>query len=152
MPNQKLIDKHLIQVLAAMILVAIPLLYFAPPDGLDSRLYYTGEQAHQIFSNFDKTTIKSYVITALIDFLFMGVYSYALIISLKRLFPNYKKIIFLAILPGALDFIETSGILYALLTPPPYSFFHWLGMITFSKWAIGLVCFLLVLLGTLIKP
>ena len=64
-------------------------------------------------------------------------YSLLFFLGLKKIFPNQKVVVVLALLPGLFDLIETSFIIYSLKTDGTHQFFNWLGVATFLKWATG---------------
>ncbi|MBY0372044.1 hypothetical protein K2X33_15270 [bacterium] len=105
----------------------ILMLTFGPHPTLDTKLYYTGDEARALLGGFDASQTHAYFLNELFDLLLIASYS-ALFYRLK---------VFVPFLPGAFDLVETSYILYALKTPGAHGFLDYLGVVTFLKWVSG---------------
>jgi len=120
----------------------------SPSAILDARLYYTGDQARELLGGFNASERLAYFHNELLDFLFMATYSALLFLWARRVLPARFR--WIAFVPGVLDLIETSFILYAASSAGPWAFFDWLGCITLLKWVTGgVVIVVLVVRGVL---
>jgi len=118
-----------------------------PPETLDMKLYYSGDQARALLQSFSPTQLHAYFINELFDLLLMSSYTVLYFIGLTWAFPSRRIFKTLAFVPAAFDFIETSFILYATKFPGPHAFFDWLGYATFLKWTTGTVLTTIYLYG-----
>jgi hypothetical protein len=114
---------------------------------LDARLYYSAQEARDLFVVMTAPEREAYFKTEIFDLLFICSYTALFIVLFGKLFPRNLFFLYLAIVPGLCDLIETSAILYALKFAEPLYAFDWLGIFTWLKWVIGaaVVIFLIVM-------
>lgn len=114
---------------------------------LDGRLYYSAQEARDLFVLMTSPERQAYFKTEIVDLFFILTYTAIFIVTFGKLFPRNLFFLYLAIIPGLCDLIETSVILYALKYSEPLYAFDWLGIFTWLKWVIGagVVIFLFVM-------
>lgn len=116
---------------------------------LDSRLYYTAEEALVYLTSLDSEKVSAYLNVNKFDFAFIFIYTMLLLTSLKKVLSAKKYYRVLGIIPGTLDLIETSAIRTYLKNPAQTYFFNWLGYVTFLKWISGALILLFFIISFL---
>ncbi len=138
----------------ALLIIAVAVLglgmtYFGPHRTLDTHLYYSGDQARAFLAEFSPLETRVYIINECFDLVFLSLYTALFYFGFKKAFPK-SRYAFIALIPGALDLIETVLILYALNFGAAQTYFDWLGTVTFLKWSLG-ATLLLILAARLIR-
>ena len=116
---------------------------------LDTRLFYSSNEAIQYFAQMTMLHSKLYLHHELLDLVYLCVYSILFFNLFEILFPLNKKLLFLAFLPGVFDLLETSSILYVLRGGSVSRVSAWLGTSTLLKWITG-TALLLTYIGRII--
>jgi hypothetical protein len=104
-----------------LVIAAVPMLLLPTPGSLDVRFYYSGAQARAFLTGLSAAQAHTYLLHEWWDLLFIAAYSW---IFVKLLRTRW------ALLPGALDFVETTMIIGALSGTAVAP----LGVITALKW------------------
>ena len=129
--------------IAAAIGLEIALVVLPPfPDILDARLFYTADQAFALLDRLGPNGRASYVRHQLVDLLFIATYT-----CLARGVSGWLRgRRWTALVPGAFDVLETTGILGLLAMHPsrPVLLAGAIGLCTTLKWAgsviFGVAC------------
>ena len=115
-------------------------------SSLDTRFYYSMEEANFLFANLENVGRESYFYFEIFDLIFIFLYTVLsvqiarfIIVKSSSKFSNH--IFFISIIPGFLDVIETSGILLALSMWPnaPAWLLRTLSVVTPLKWLSGVI-------------
>jgi hypothetical protein len=114
-------------------------------DILDSRLYYSAEEASLFFRSLSPSQMDRYFKHELLDLLFLTSYTLLDITLLARLFPEQPRLRYLGLVPGFFDALETLGILAVLTGAPISRIVPWLGIATCLKWITGAGIALMIL-------
>ncbi len=104
---------------------------------LDTRLYYSGAEAREFLNQLNSSDYLTYQMISALDLIFLGAYTLIICLFLRIWFS--EKAMLFGLIPGVFDFLETSGILYALTTTPQQQYFDYLGAVTFLKWSALLI-------------
>lgn len=137
-------DKRTVFLIIALVCLNGLMAALGPEYTLDKKLYYTGDQARSLINGFNTHQIQVYFVNELFDLLMILLYSTLLFVFYEKAFSLNFFLKIVPFIPGFLDLIETSYILYALKNPGPHLFFNLLGLATFMKWVSG--AFLVVVL------
>ena len=129
----------------ALLGVLLLMKILGPEDSLDSHIYYTGEQARGFLKGLGSGQSQSYFVNELLDILFIILYSLLAFFSVKRLYKTFAMAPWVALIPGVLDLIETTTILFILNVGDTLNLLHSLGLVTALKWGSGSLLVLLVL-------
>ena len=141
-------DKKMILLLGAMLLLLVIMMSLGARDTLDARLYYSANQARALFASYTPAERQTYFRTEILDLFFALTYTAIFILTFGKIFPRNLFFLYLAVLPGLCDWIETSVILYTLRQSEPLYAFDWLGLFTCAKWGIGApVALILIILS-----
>lgn len=65
--QQPIFDKKIVSLLCFLPILAVLMSRFGPPEKLDGKLYYTGEQAMQLFGRFSHLQMHAYFIVELFN-------------------------------------------------------------------------------------
>jgi hypothetical protein len=122
---------------------------FGPSVSLDTKLYYSGNEARALLENLGEAGRRSYFLNEWIDLAFIATYTCAFVLGLRRVWPGRRWSTILAIAPGVFDYIETISVLLILRLAIPLSWLDWLGTITLIKWLIGTVAVIFWIMGAL---
>jgi hypothetical protein len=147
MKTSKFFDRKMSALLLFMALILAGMIGFGPKETLDMKYFYTGDQARALLRSFSESQSQLYFVNELFDLVFIGTYTTALVIAMKRLFPGHKLTAWLSVAPGAFDLVETGTIIYALKTPGSQQYFDWLGFATCLKWTTGAIAVAALLWG-----
>jgi hypothetical protein len=132
------LDKRIVSlVILAIVTCGVMAYFFLPKGALDGRFYYNQTQAQQFLSNLDRESQHLYLLNEILDLFLISSYSLAFLLILKQLYTN-REVIFFALLPGLLDFVETGTILYLLISSEFQQTPSWLGVVTTLKWSTGI--------------
>jgi hypothetical protein len=124
----------------------VALAMVGPHENLDTMLYYSYDQAIELFDGYTDQDKLDYLLNESIDMVYIFTYSYILVFFMSLLGRFKGKSQLLVLLPGACDFIETATIISVLFVGQPLSFFTWLGTVTFLKWiSAGIIVLLLLI-------
>lgn len=137
-------SKYRLEIIAAILLVlaSLLLMYMGANKILDTKLYYSQEDALALFSLLDTAGIENYKLIALIDlFVYIPAYTWLLLLLAKRFLPD--KYWFRVFVPAAFDVVETSTI-YLYLSGYIATFPAWTGYFTSLKWISGTVIVLAI--------
>ncbi|MGE5085203.1 MAG: hypothetical protein ACM3MG_02820 [Bacillota bacterium] len=128
-----------------IVILVIMVQLWGSQKALDVRLYYSALEAQDFFARLSLSEVNAYIRHELFDLVFIFVYSYLLLLQVRRIYKPTLMITAFALTPGFFDFIETSTILSVLIgwvqSPP------WLGAITFLKWIASAIVILAILFG-----
>lgn len=149
--QQKFFDKTMMSLLGSMVLLGILMLVFGPPDSLDTRFYYSGEEARAVLRNFSDADLNSYFVNELFDLCFIYNYVIALKLALGRLYRCGTWTLALPLIVGISDFIETSVVISVLKLSVSQAVFDWLGVFTCLKWSFGAIAMGIVVCGLALK-
>ncbi|MGZ3692641.1 MAG: hypothetical protein ACXWQO_00105 [Bdellovibrionota bacterium] len=150
MKPQKFFDIKMYFLLGGMAFLLLAMLALGAPS-LDSRLYYTGQEARQFFAHISAQDAANYRLNEIIDFVFIGVYTFTLVLSFSRLHSRSPLLYWIAFAPGVFDLIETGSILHILNFGETFPVTGWLGVATFLKWMSALVAVGLLIRGAMKK-
>ena len=123
------------------------LTYIGTKNSLDTRFYYTGDEARLFLSSLSPEGKAQYLRGEILDFLFMFFYSWLAMNLMKKNYPQLKLLHVLAIVPGIFDNMENTTILYALKDPLGATALDTLGLVTSIKWSVGGVVLIIILAG-----
>ena len=138
-------NKRVIFHVGALVCVGALMIFFGPENSLDAKIYYTGEEAREFLKGLGDGQSDSYFINELLDLLFIFLYSTLAFISARRIFKTLAFAPWFALVPGVFDLIETSTILFILKVGDTLLALDNLGLVTFLKWATGVVLVVLAL-------
>lgn len=113
--------------------------FIGPPDSLDTKLYYSAEQAQLLLSNFTESDLRAYFLNEIFDLGFIITYTTFFIVMLRRLYPKKKWLILFPLIAGAADLIETTVIISVVKFSGSNHWFKVLGIFTCAKWILGFV-------------
>lgn len=142
-------DKKMLLFLFLMMVAYIAMRIYGPVETLDTKFYYSGAKAYDLFQHMTTADIYAYRLNEYFDLLLLISYTAALFVGLKKVLPSNSKIPLIALLPGLSDLIETIAILYALYSSGEQNYFEWLGFITLFKWASGAFAIGLMIFGVM---
>jgi hypothetical protein len=137
------LDAKAKKLLIGTLLVYAALIVFGVHDCLDIRFFYTGEVAKNYLNSLTPSMHESYIRQCLLDIVFIHFYTSFAAHQFGKsslLFFEPQKVVylkFLPLVPGALDFIETSSILWILVSQKIPESLDWLGYVTAAKWSSG---------------
>lgn len=146
-----IIDKNVLVLFVLIIVIIFTMHIIGPPDSLDMKLYYSGEQARVLFKTFSDSDLKAYFMNEIFDLCLLISYTFVFLILLQRIYSRQIWTVVLPLIIGISDFIETTVILSVLKFSVSQSVFNWLGIFSFLKWSIGLLVILLLLVGSVFK-
>ena len=112
--------------------------YLSPPQKLDSRPYYSFEQASSYLNGLSEIQKENYLHAEYFDFWFLINYSWLTWLALKKYLPR-KNLKWLAIIPGALDFFETGLITWYLASGSLSLGHRLLPVLSSCKWLSGVL-------------
>lgn len=130
-------SKYRSEIIAAILLVLASalLMYMGANKILDTKLYYSQEDAITYFNLLDTSAIENYRLIALLDlFVYIPAYTWLLLLLAKRFLPD--KYWFRMFIPAAFDVVETS-VIYLYLSGNLATFPVWTGYVTSAKWISG---------------
>lgn len=130
-------NKKVLLNVGALLGVGILMKAVGPHDSLDAHIYYTGEEARSFLKGLGEGQAYFYFINELLDLLFIILYSTLAFFSVKKLFNTFAMAPWIALIPGVLDLIETTTILFILKLGDTLTVLDNLGIITFLKWTSG---------------
>ena len=139
--KKSLLSKKVIILVVSLILTGIVMRVLSPAKKLDSRLYYTYEQATLYLEGLTEIEKQNYFYGELFDFWFMVNYSWLLFLAFRKFVPN-KKYLVVAFAPGILDLFETGLITHYLNSREFNSAYQFLPAISFFKWLLGFLILL----------
>ena len=137
-------NKSVVLNVGALIGVLVLMKWLGPKASLDAQIYYTGNEARDFLKGLSEGQSYAYFINELLDILFIFLYSFLAFFSVKRLFKTFAMAPWIALIPGVLDFVETTTILFILKLGDTLNLLDSLGVITFLKWGSGALLVILV--------
>lgn len=99
-------------------LLATAMLIWGPSSTLDQKLYYSRDTAYALLSSLGPLGRARYQIIELVDFGLIAIYSAALRLAYVQVATKRPTRRWLAFAPGAMDLLETGGILVLLHAYP----------------------------------
>ncbi len=138
-------DKKMVSFFFLMFIAYVAMVNLGPTETLDTKFYYSGNEARDLFQRMTVADLHAYRINEYFDILLLTSYTTALFVGLRRVFSSNSRIPLFAFLPGFSDLVETSAILYALHTTGDQIFFDWLGFVTLFKWTTGALAILFLI-------
>ena len=144
--NKNVFDKLALSLLFLIFLFGLAMHFIGPPDSLDTKLYYSAEQAQLILSHFSESDLKAYFLNEILDLGFLTTYTLFFIVVLRRLYVQKTWLVLFPLIAGVSDLIETTGIICVLKFPGSNSLFKILGIFTCTKWVFGFVVLVLILM------
>lgn len=145
--SSRFFDPKLTAIMCGVVTLATAMTIFGTASSLDSRFYYTGNEARALFAGLNNTEVHRYIVIECLDLLLITAYTVMLWIALGRIHLRRVWRTIFTLAPAFFDLIETLTVLYTLLISGTYQGFEHLGVITLCKWLAGLVAGLLVLWG-----
>lgn len=110
-------------------------MYLGANHILDTKLYYSHEDALAYFNALGTDGTENYKLIALLDlFVYIPAYTWVLFLFAKRFMP--EKYLILVFIPTVFDILETS-VIYLFLSGYLKSFPVWTGYVTSVKWISG---------------
>lgn len=111
------------------------LMYLGANHILDTKLFYTQEEAMAYFTNLGSSGTENYKLIALLDlFVYIPAYTWLLWLLAKKFLP--EKYWLAAFVPALFDVIETT-VIYLFLNGFLKEFPAWNGYVTSIKWITG---------------
>lgn len=139
--KKSIISTKVVILLVSLILTGIVMHSLSPAQKLDSRPYYTFEQATAYLENLSELSKKNYFYAELFDLWFMLNYTWLLLLACKKNVTE-KKFLWIAFVPGILDLFETSLILNYLHNREFSSVYQLLPVFSSLKWFLGILILL----------
>ena len=140
--QKSFINIKVIILLVSLLLTGIVMRSLSPPHKLDTRPYYSYEEGRGYLEGLTEIQKQKYFAGELFDFWFMINYSWLLLLAFRKYLPS--KLLWLAFIPGILDFGETSLITYYLHFREFSSVHQLMPFFSSLKWLLGF-CILLYL-------
>ncbi len=142
--QKSFLNIKVIALLVSLFLTGCMMRYLSPPQKLDSRPYYSFEQASTYLTGLSEIQKQNYLRAEYFDIWFLLNYSWLSWIALNKYLPK-KKLIWIAFIPGGLDLFET-GLITWYLTTGSLSLGHrLLPVLSSCKWLSGLLITLYLL-------
>jgi hypothetical protein len=135
--KKSLLSTKVVILLVSLILTGIIMHVLSPAQKLDSRFFYTYEQATSYLENLSELEKKNYFSAELFDLWFMLNYTWLLFLGWQKNVSS-KKMLWIAFIPGLLDLFETSLILNYLHNREFSSAYQFLPVISSLKWFLGI--------------
>ena len=136
--QKSFLNFKVIFLLVSLFLTGSMMRYLSPAQKLDSRPYYSFEQASSYLNGLSEIQKENYLHAEYFDFWFLVNYSWLTWLALKKYLPR-KKLIWIAFIPGALDFFET-GLITWYLSSGSLSLGHrLLPVLSSCKWLSGVL-------------
>ena len=110
---------------------------------LDVRFYYSGAEAQAFLSKLSPSDVFIYRTIAGVDLFFIAAYTVATYYFFKINFP--LRFLWFGFIPGVLDLLETSGILFVLANNTWPICFNYLGAVTAAKWIAVILSWVIIL-------
>ncbi len=110
---------------------------------LDVRFYYSGAEAQAFLTKLSPSDVFMYRTIAGVDLFFIAAYTVVTYYFFKINFP--RRFLWFVFIPGILDLLETSGILFALTKTSWPSCFNYLGAVTAAKWIVVILSCVIIL-------
>ncbi len=139
--QKSLLTKNFILLLVSFLLAGMIMKALSPPQKLDARFFYTYKEMVFFFKHLTPVQKTCYFYAELVDYWYMVAYSMILFVLFRR-FVGSAWFVFI---PGILDVMENSLIIYNLRTHRLLGLHEALPFISSSKWFIGFL-----LLGVLL--
>jgi len=130
-------SKFRLEVIAGILLVGVSvlLMYLGANQILDTKLYYSHEEALGYFSALTSAQTENYKLIALLDlFVYIPAYTWLLFLVGRRFLPD--KYLLLIFIPTVFDIVETS-VIYLFISGILSGFPSWTGYVTSIKWISG---------------
>ncbi|MCC2678655.1 MAG: hypothetical protein K0R29_1231 [Pseudobdellovibrio sp.] len=137
-------SKFRLEIIAGVLLVAVSvlLMYLGANHILDTKVYYSHDEAMAYFNALGTTGTENYKLIALLDlFVYIPAYTWLLLLFAKRFLP--EKYWMLVLIPTVFDILETS-VIYLFLSGYLSNFPVWTGYVTSIKWISGAVIVLAI--------
>ena len=138
-------DKKVALLLFLIVVLGLVMRMIGPPDCLDLKLYYSGEQARALINSFSESDLRVYFLQEILDLVFLTSYTAFFILMLRRLYPTKIWLLIFPLIVGLSDLVETTVTLLVLKFSNLNVWFDWLGPFTFVKWALGSIVALIIL-------
>ena len=136
--QKSFLNIKVIALLVSLFFTGIMMRYLSPPQKLDSRPYYSYEQASRYLNGLSEIQKENYLHAEYFDFWFLLNYSWLTWLAFKKYLPG-KKVIWIAVIPGVLDLFET-GLITWYLASGSFSLGHrLLPVLSSCKWLSGVL-------------
>ena len=142
--QKSFLNFKVIFLLVSLFLTGSMMRYLSPAQKLDSRPYYSFEQASSYLNGLSEIQKENYLHAEYFDFWFLINYSWLSWLALKKYLPK-KNLKWLAIIPGGLDFFETALITWYLMTGSLNVLHQLLPVLSSCKWLSGVLITLYLL-------
>jgi hypothetical protein len=142
--QKSFLNFKVIFLLVSLFLTGSMMRYLSPAQKLDSRPYYSFEQASSYLNGLSEIQKENYLHAEYFDFWFLINYSWLSWLALKKYLPR-KNLKWLAIIPGGLDLIETGLITWYLMTGSLNLGHRLLPVLSSCKWLSGVLITLYLL-------
>lgn len=142
--QKSFISKKAVVLVVTLVATGMVMRFFSPAHKLDARIFYSFTEAVNYLMSLTELQKREYLFAELFDFWFMINYTWINFLAAKKVFLT-PRILWIAFVPGVLDFFETILIVY-FLQFRQFTFWHeFLPILSSLKWAtaIGLIIFLI---------
>lgn len=144
--SSRYFDFRMIFVWSIFVIVLTVIIKVDSQNILDTRLYYSNEEAIQYIKSLSRKDTYRYLLTEIFNLILVVTSTVLLYLSLKRFYIKKTKLKYLALVPGALALYEASTLISVLTDQAELKAYPWLGLIALFKWlTLSLVLFLVVL-------
>ena len=142
--QKSFLNIKVVALLVSLFLTGSMMRYLSPPQKLDSRLYYSFEEASTYLSGLSEIQKENYLRAECFDFWFLINYSWLSWLALKKYLPR-KNLKWVAFVPGGLDLFETGLITWYLMTGSLNVLHQLLPVLSSCKWLSGVLITLYLL-------
>jgi hypothetical protein len=136
--QKSFLNIKVIVLLVSLFVTGSMMRYLSPPQKLDSRPYYSFEQASLYLNGLSEIQKENYLRAEYFDFWFLFNYSWLTLLAFKKYLPR-KKLIWLAFIPGMLDLFETGLITWYLASGSLSLGHRLLPFLSSCKWLSGVL-------------
>ena len=142
--QQKFFDKKVALILLFIVVLGFVMRMIGPPDCLDAKLFYSGEQARALINSFSESDLRAYFLQEILDLGFLTSYTTLFLLMLRRLSPAKTWLLIFPVIVGLSDLVETTVTILVLKFSGSKMWFDWLGLFTFVKWVLGAIVALII--------
>lgn len=138
------VSSKVLMLMVSLVLTGFVMRFLGPQGKLDGRLFYTGAEANDFLNGLSLVDRGFYLYGELVDLWFLTNYSWLLFLGFRYFLSSGSRLIFLALVPGLLDLLETTAILVFLIKGQAKISLAVLSLISLFKWimALGALSFL----------
>lgn len=142
--QKSFISKKGVVLVVTLVATGIVMRFFSPPQKLDARVFYSLAEAVNYLMSLTELQKREYLFAEFFDFWFMINYTWINFLAAKKVGLK-PRLLWIAFVPGVLDFFETILIVYFLHFRQFTSGHDLLPILSSLKWAtaIGLIIYLL---------